>query len=71
MTFRLIKTKGHLLGGDSPRSCTIYMSMMCSICEKYLEDNLDALESIGNQSKIAVICEECAYEIHSAYEGNM
>jgi len=70
MTFRVIKTKGHPLGTE-PRSSNIYMNVMCSVCEKYLEDDIKAIESVGDIHKISIICEECAYGIHCAYEGGM
>lgn len=71
MKFNLSKTRGHILGENShmPRTSNIYMNEGCSICEKYLDDGVNVLRASEKSSMI--ICEECAYSIHSAYEANL
>lgn len=48
----------------------IKLSPICSICDTRIKEKV-FLESIGEQQKIVVICEDCAYQIHSAYESGM
>ena len=43
---------------------------ICDICNTKIKDK-SFLESLGKQYEIKVICENCAYEIHSAYEANL
>lgn len=54
------------------RACppTVTIFLKCSLCEETFQKK-PYIESIGNIQKIYVICEECAYGIHSAYEANM
>lgn len=59
--------RGHVLESDSPRTTNIYMNAMCIVCEKYLDDGEDILKGKSGDLNI-IICKECAYTIHSAYE---
>ena len=58
----LSDTKGHPLGDTN-----MYINEMCYICEMDLRDGTKVLRSRDNR----IICEECAYNIHSAYEANL
>jgi hypothetical protein len=71
MKWELSTTKGHILGGGgNPRQVSnIYMGEHCMICDKYLDDNIKVLRNASN--KALILCEECCYAIHAAYEANL
>ena len=71
MKFTIGVAKGHYLSGDNPaRTSNIYMNDICLTCDKYLDDDATILVAESDEGKVT-ICEECAYEIHCAYEANL
>jgi hypothetical protein len=70
MFFNKDITKGRLLSGSSPRISNIYMTEMCKICERPLDDGIIILRAKLDNANM-IICQDCAYAIHCAYEENL